>query len=68
MRKNAVHMALHSVMLNSITTVLMALVFTALMLWWAYSPFLAPQLFFRAHCSTEVSAGTVQAKTVAQST
>jgi len=50
-------------MLNNITTVLMALVFTALMLWFVFGPLLAPPLF-RASGSTEISAGTVQAKTV----
>ena len=32
-------------MLNNITTVLMALVFTALMLWFVFGPLLAPRLF-----------------------
>jgi len=34
---------------NKITTALIALLFTVLMLWFAFSPFLAPHLFIRAY-------------------
>jgi hypothetical protein len=34
-------------MLNKITTVLIAVVFAAIMTWCFFSPFLAPKLYFR---------------------
>jgi hypothetical protein len=42
-------------MLDKITTALIAVVCTALMTWFVLSPFLAPQLYFRAHSSAEAT-------------
>ena len=40
-------------MLDKITTALIALAFATLMTWFILSPFLAPQLYFRAFGSSE---------------
>jgi hypothetical protein len=41
-------------MVKQITTALIALMFTAVMVWLTFSPFLAPQLWFRAYYETEI--------------
>jgi len=40
-------------MLDKITTALIVVVFATLMTWFVLSPFLAPQLYFRAYWSLD---------------